>query len=336
MFLPILPLAALVLTAAAGRADEPYHFIKEIPVAGDGGWDYLTVDSAAHRLYVSHGTKVDVVDLTTDTVIGAVTNTPGVHGIAIAPKLNRGFVSDGKANQVSVFDPATLATTATVATGANPDAILFEPGQNEVYTFNGKGKSATVIAADTGTVVATIPLGAKPEFSQADPGLGRVFDNLEDTSELVAIDTKSHAVVNRWKIAPGESASGLAIDTEHHKLFLGCDNQLMEMVDGTSGKVLASVPIGDGVDANAFDPGTQLAFASCGDGTTTIAHEDGDQLTVVQTLKTAKGARTMTLDPATHNIYLATAQMSAPAEGQKRGKVVPGTFKILVYGTAQK
>ena len=152
----------------------------------------------------------------------------------------------------------------------------------------------------------------------------------------MAIDTKSHAVVNRWKIAPGESASGLAIDTEHHKLFLGCDNQLMEMVDGTSGKVLASVPIGDGVDANAFDPGTQLAFASCGDGTTTIAHEDGDQLTVVQTLKTAKGARTMTLDPATHNIYLATAQMSAPAEGQKRGKVVPGTFKILVYGTEQK
>jgi len=329
--------AALVLAAIVSvHAEDAYHFIKEIPVGGAGGWDYLTVDPAAHRLYVSHATQVMVIDLTTDTVIGQVTNTPGVHGIALDSKLGRGFISSGKGNHVNIFDPATLQTTATVATGANPDAILFEPGQGEVYAFNGRGKSATVIAADTGAVVATIPLGGKPEFAQADPALGRVFDNLEDTSELVAIDTKTHTVANRWPIAPGESASGLAIDTEHHRLFLGCDNHLMAMVDGTSGKVLATVPIGEGVDANAFDPGTQLAFASCGDGTTTIARENGDTLTVVQTLATQPGARTMALDPTTHNIYLATAKMEPPVEGERRPKAVPGTFKILVYGTTQK
>jgi DNA-binding beta-propeller fold protein YncE len=339
MKISLLALSAAVLATAAGslHAGNPtYHFIKEIPVGGDGGWDYLSVDSAAHRLYVSHATKVVVIDLTTDAVVGEVTNTPGVHGIAIDPVLNKGFISAGKASRVNIFDPATLQTTATVATGANPDAILFEPGQGEVYAFNGRGKSATVIAADSGKVVTTIPLGGKPEFAQADPALGRVFDNLEDTSELVAIDTKTHAVVNRWPIAPGESASGLAIDPVTHHLFLGCDNHLMAMVDGTSGKVLATVPIGEGVDANAFDPGTGLAFASCGDGTTTIAKEDGDTLTVVQTLATQPGARTMTIDPATHNIYLATAKMGPKVEGEKRPRAVPGTFKILVYGLDSK
>lgn len=331
---PILTL--LALTATAARADEPYHFLKEIPLTGDGGWDYLTVDSDAHRLYVSHGTKVLVVDLASDTVTGEITNTLGVHGIAIAPKLNRGYVSAGRANQVSIVDLATLQTTASVATGQNPDCILFEPGQNEVYAFNGRSKSATVIAADSGKVVATIPEGGKPEFAQADPDANRVFNNIEDTSELVAIDTKTHTIANRWPIAPGESASGMAIDVKNHHLFLGCDNQLMAMVDDTNGKVIATVPIGDGVDANAFDPGTQLAFASCGDGTTTIAKEEGNTLTVVQTLKTERSARTMTIDPATHKIYLASAKFDAPEPGQRRGKMVPGTFKILVYGLDQK
>jgi len=334
--LALVPVAVLLASFTAVSADEPYHFIKEIPVGGDGGWDYLTVDSAAHRLYVSHATKVVVIDLTTDTVVGEVTNTPGVHGIALAPELHRGFISAGRADQVNVFDPATLQTLSTVKTGANPDAILYEPGQKEVYAFNGRGKSATVLAADTGNVVATIQIGGKPEFAQADPGLGRVFNNVEDTSELLAIDTKTHTVVNRWPIAPGESASGMAIDTEHHKLFLGCDNQLMAMVDATTGKVQATVPIGEGVDANAFDPGTQLAFASCGAGTTTIAKEDGDKLTVVQTLTTVPGARTMALDPATHKIYFATAKMLPKAEGERRPKAVPGSFKVVVYGTDAK
>ena len=328
----LLPLL-LSLAVVAARANEPYHFIKEIPIGGDGGWDALTVDSAAHRLYVSHATKVVVIDLKRDLIIGEITNTPGVHEIAVAPKLNRAFVSGGRENKVTIADTKSLQTNAKVDTGENPDAMLFEPGQSEVYAFNGRGQSATVISAKSGKVVATIPLGGKPEFAKADPKAGRVYDNLEDKSEVAVIDTKTHAVVNRWPIAPGESASGLAIDLKNHRLFLGCDNHLMVMMDCTSGKVLATAPIGEGVDGAAFDPGTQFAFASCGQtATVTIAREDADKLTVVQVLNTERGARTMALDPATHKIYLATAKMEPPPEGQRRGKIIPGTFKVLVYG----
>jgi YVTN family beta-propeller protein len=328
ILLPILTLLVATICHAAG----PYYLLKEIPVGGDTGWDDLTVDSAAHRLYVSHGMTVVVIDLTNnDTVIGEITNTPGVHAIAVAPELNRGFTSNGRENMVGIFDLNTLQTLSKVSTQTNPDAILYEPGRQEIYAFNGRSRSATVIDAKSGAVTATIPLGGKPEFARADPKAGLVFDNLEDSNQVAVIDTKTHKVIHRWPIAPGEGASGLAIDEKNHRLFLGCDNHLMVMMDSTSGNVLASVPIGDGVDGCAFDPGSQLAFASCGDGTTTIAHEDGDTLTVVETLKTEKNARTMTIDPATHKIYLPTAQFGAPAEGQRRGKMVPGTFKILVY-----
>jgi YVTN family beta-propeller protein len=219
-------------------------------------------------------------------------------------------------------------------TGTNPDAILFEPGQNEVYAFNGRGQSATVIDVKSAKVVATIPLGGKPEFAQADPAAGRVYNNIEDKNEVAVIDTKLHQVVANWPIAPGEEASGMAMDLKNHRLFLGCGgSKTMMMMDSASGKVITSVPIGQGVDANAFDPETQLAFASCGDGTVTIAHEDTpDKLTVVQTLETQRGSRTMALDPKTHKIYLAAAKFEAPAEGQRRGKMVPDSFKILVYG----
>jgi DNA-binding beta-propeller fold protein YncE len=318
----LLATGLCLLGALAGRADEPYHFIKEIPVGGDGGWDYLTVDPSAERLYVSHATQVMVIDLNTDQIVGEITNTLGVHGIAVAPKLKRVFVSDGRANQVTIADADTLQTITTVAAGHNPDCIVMGPKQKEVYAFNGRDHSATVIATDSGKVVATIPLAGKPEFAQ-----------IEDQSEVAVIDAEAHQVITNWPIAPGESASGMAIDRKNHRLFLGCDNHLMIMMDSESGKVLSSIPIGEGVDANAFDPKTKLAFASCGDGTTTIAREDDDDLTVVQTLKTERGARTMALDPTTHKIYLATAQMEAPEPGQRRGKIVPGTFKILVYGT---
>jgi YVTN family beta-propeller protein len=341
----LLPVLFSLVAAAVCRADGPYHLLKEIPVGGEGGWDALIVDSASQRLYVSHATKVVVIDLSKDTVVGEITNTPGVHDIAVAPKMDRAFVSNGRSNNVSIVDLKTLQTISRVDTGKNPDAILFEPGQNEIYAFNGRGQSATVIDAKSGNVVATIPLGGKPEFAEADPKSGRVFNSLEDKSEVAAIDTKTHMVTNTWSIAPGEAASGLAFDPEHHRIFLGCDNKLMVMMDSESGKVIATVPIGEGVDGAAFDPGTQLAFASCGDGTTTIAHEDGDKLTVVQTLKTAPRARTMTLDPTTHKIYLPSAQFAAPANsaavstnqvsGAPRGQrpqMIPGTFKILVYG----
>ena len=333
----LLPVLFSVAVAVC-RADGPYHLIKEIPVGGDGGWDGLIVDSAAQRLYVSHATKVVVIDLAKDAVAGEITNTPGVHDIAVAPQLNRGFVSNGREAKASIVNLKTLQTISKVDTGTNPDAILFEPGQNEVYAFNGRGQSATVIAAGSGKVVATIPLGGKPEFAEADPAAGRVFDNLEDKSEVAVIDTQTHSVTNRWPIAPGEEASGIAIDVKNHRLFLGCGNKLMVMMDSTDGKVLASAPIGQGVDGSAFDPGTQLAFASCGDGTTTIAKEEApDKLTVVQTLATQRGARTMALDPVTHKIYLPAAQFEAStnqvAGGQRqRPRMVPGTFKILVYG----
>jgi len=334
ILLPVL----FSLAVAVCRADGPYHFIKEIPVSGEGGWDALTVDSAGQRLYVSHASQVVVIDLAKDQVAGEITNTPGVHGIAVAPQLNRGFTSNGRENKVSIVDLKTLQTLARVDTGTNPDAILFEPGQNEVYAFNGRGQSATVIDAKAGKVVATIPLGGKPEFTEADSKAGRVFNNIEDKNEVAVIDAKTHTVVTNWPIAPGEEASGIAIDLKNHRLFLGCGNKLMVMMDSTNGKVLATVPIGEGVDGAAFDPGTRLAFSSCGQSATvTIARENGDKFIVVQTLKTERGARTMAIDPKTHKIYLPTAQFEPqpePAAGERRQrpKMVPGTFKILVYG----
>jgi DNA-binding beta-propeller fold protein YncE len=330
MLLPVL----FSLTVAVCRADGPYHFIKEIPVSGEGGWDYCSVDSAGQRLYVSHGNEVVVIDLARDQVVGVITNTPGVHGLAPAPELGRGFVSCGRENKAAIVDLKTLQILSKVDTGKNPDGMLYVPGWGEVYLFNGRGQSATVIDAKAGKVVATIPLNGKPEFAQADSKAGRVFNNIEDKNEVAIIDTKTHTVITNWLIAPNEEPSGMAIDLKNHRLFLGCGgSKTMVMLDSTSGKVITSVPIGQGVDANAFDPGTRLAFASCGDGTVTIAHEDTpDKLTVVQTLETQRGSRTMTIDPKTHKIYLAAAKFEAPAEGQRRGKMVPGSFKILVYG----
>ena len=325
----------LIALAPIGHAEEPYHFIKEVPLRGDGGWDYLTVDSAAQRLYVSHGTEMVVIDLTKDTVVGEITNTPGVHGLALAPELGRGMVTCGCEDKAAIVDLNKLEILSKVDTGANPDSMLYELSHHEFYTFNGRGQSATVIDAKSCKVVATIPLGGKPEFAQADSKTGLVFDNIEDKNEVVVIDARKHEIVNHWPIAPGEEASGMAIDTKNHRLFLGCHNHLMVMLDSRNGKVLATVPIGEGVDANAFDPETQLAFASCGDGTTTIAHEEGDKLTIVQTLKTERSARTMALDPATHKIYLASAKFETPTAGQRRGKIIPGTFKILIYGMNQ-
>ena len=340
ILVPVLFSLVVAVCRAAGpvapepSADGPYHFITEIPVAGDGGWDYCSVDSAGQRLYVSHGTKVVVIDLAKDQVVGEITNTPGVHGIAIAHDLGLGVTSNGRENKASIVDLKTLQTLSKVDTGQNPDGMLYEPGRKEAYLFNGRGRSATVVDVKGGKVVATIPLGGKPEFAQADPVAGRVYNNLEDKSEVAVIDTKSHTVVTNWPIAPGEEASGMAIDLKNHRLFLGCGgSKTMLMMDSTTGKVITSVPIGQGVDANAFDPGTMLAFASCGDGTTTIAKEETpDKLTVVQALETQRGSRTMALDPTTHKIYLAAAKFEAPAEGQRRGRMVPDSFKILVYG----
>jgi YVTN family beta-propeller protein len=341
LFATVLLAAAFFLSAAAARAEVSYSFVTEIPVPGNGGWDYCSVDSAARRLYVSHGTEVVVIDIDNNKIVGQIPDTQGVHGLAVAHDLMRGVVSCGRENKAAIVDLNTLQIITKIDTEKNPDGMLYDPGTHEAYLFNGRSDSASVIDVANAKVIATIPLGGKPEFGVADPAAGMVYDNLEDKSELVAIDTKAHTVANRWPIAPGESASGLAIDLAHHHLFLGCDNQKMVMMDAATGKVLANVPIGDGVDATCFDPGTSLAFASCRDGTTTVAREDGDNLTVVQKLNTQAGARTMTLDTQTHRIYLPTAKFEAqpPAadgnNGRRRPRMVPGTFKILVYGLSQ-
>jgi YVTN family beta-propeller protein len=319
----------------------PYQSITEIPIGGDGGWDILTIDSDANRLYLSHATKVVVVDLTRNTVAGEIADTPGVHAFVAVPEVRRGFSSNGKESKSSVVDLTTLKTTSKVDTGPNPDAVVYEPRHGEVYVFNHTGDSVTVINAKAATVSATIPLGGNPEFAVVDEAAGRVYCNIEDKSEVEAIDVDKHEVVAHWSIAPGEEPSGIALDAKHHRLFSGCHNKMMVMLDTQSGKVVGSVPIGAGVDGCAFDDGTQLAFASCGDGTTTIAREEApDKLTIVQTLNTQRGARTMALDPKSHWIYLPSAQFQpppSPSPGASPGRpsIVPNTLKLLVYGPAE-
>jgi DNA-binding beta-propeller fold protein YncE len=327
---------AFVWQAPVRAAEGPYKLLTEIKIGTDGGWDYASVDSAARRLFVSHATSVVVIDTATNAVVGEIAPAPGVHGIAFAPELGRAFVSNGRENSASIVDLKTLKIVKSVETGANPDAILYEPGHKEVYTFNGRGKSATVFDAVTGAVKATIPLPGKPEFAVVDVKAGRIYNNIEDTSTLVALDTATHAVVAQWPIAPGEEASGLAIDLAHHRLFIGCSNQMMVMMDSATGKVLGSVPIGGGVDANAFDPVTGYAFASSSDGTMTVAKVDAaGKLIVVQKLATPPRTRTMTLDPATHRLYAATADFKpgpAGADGKPgQPTMVPGSFRVMVY-----
>jgi YVTN family beta-propeller protein len=302
----------------------------------------LTIDSPANRLYLSHATKVVVVDLNKNAVVGEIVETPGVHAFVAVPEFQRGFSSNGKEAKSSVVDLTTLKTISKIDTGQNPDAIVYEPHHHEIYVFNHTGNTVTVIDAKSATVTATIPLGGSPEFAVADEKAGRIYCNIEDKSEVAVIDSTKHEVIARWPITPGEEPSGIALDSAHHRLFATCHNKMMVMIDTQTGKVVANVPIGGGVDGCAFDDASQLAFASCGDGTTTIAKEETPQeLTVVQTLKTERGARTIALDPKTHRIYLPTAQFQpapspSPGASPARPTVVPNTLKLLVYGPPEQ
>jgi DNA-binding beta-propeller fold protein YncE len=325
------------LSSSAIAAPPSYHLIKKVKLGGEGFWDYLSIDSAARRLYISRGTHVMVVDADTYEVVGDIPNTPGVHGIAIAPEFGRGFISDGRANQVTIFDLKALKETGTAKTGEGPDGIIYDPASKRAFAFNGEGNSSTAVDAETGNVAGTIDLGGGPEFAAAD-GQGRVYNNLEDKSTLLQIDSKNLKVLNRWPLAPCQSPSGLAMDTEHRRLFVGCRNNMMAVVDADSGKVITTVPIGQGVDANRFDPGMQLAFSSNGDGTLTVVHEDSpDKYTVVDNVQTQRGARTMEVDPKTHNVFLVTAEFgpmptdAKPGE-RRRPPVIPGSFTLLVFG----
>jgi DNA-binding beta-propeller fold protein YncE len=337
--LKVLVAVLLGLTSSPAPAAAPgYHLVKTLRVGGDGGWDYLTVDVAARRLYVTHSTRVVVLDADSGERIGEIPNTPGVHGVALAPELDRGFTSNGRSSTVTVFDLKSLKTLSEIkATGENPDAILYDPVSRRVFTFNGRSANATAIDAAAGTVAGTIPLDGKPEFAVSD-GRGRVFVNIEDKSVIDVIDPRKLSVEKRWPLAPCEEPSGMAIDREHRRLFVGCRNRMMAVVDAENGRVVTSVTIGEGVDANAFDPVSGLAFASCGDGTLTVAHEDSpDKLTVVQKVETRRGARTMAFDDKSRNVYLATAQFGpAPAptaeQPRPRPSILPDTFVVLVVG----
>lgn len=334
----LLLACGLTLRCATARVQAPYTSLTEIPIGGEGGWDILTIDSPAHRLYLSHATKVLVLDLEKNAVAGEITDLQGVHAFQVVPNLERGFSSNGKENNASVVDLKTLSTISKIETGNNPDAMAYDGTRGEVYVFNHSGNFATVIDAKNAKAVSTIDLGGSPEFGAADEKAGRVYVNIEDKNEVAVIDTAKHEVIAHWPIAPGEEATGLALDVAHHRLFATCHNQLMVMLDTVTGKVVTSVPIGAGADGCAFDDATQLAFAPCGEGVTTIAREETlEELTVVQTLNTQRGARTMAVDPQTHRIYLPAADFQpapSPVFGASPGRptIVPNTMKVLVYG----
>ena len=324
LILGLLP-AMLALAAPTG-----YHVLGDVKIGGEGGWDYLTVDSAARRLYVSHATHVAVVDVDAGKVVGDIPDTQGVHGIAVASELNRGFTSNGRSNNVTIFDLKTLKAIGQVATGENPDSIRYDAVSGRVFTFNGRSNNSTAIDAKTGKVAGTIALGGKPEFSVAD-GKGMVFVNIEDKNEVVAIDAAKLSVAKRYSLSPCDGPSGLAIDTKNRRLFSVCSNRLMAVSDPDSGKVLATPAIGQGSDGVAFDPATGYAFSSNGDGTLTVVQQAGGKWDVLENIATERGARTIALDEKTHKLYLPTAR-TAPVQGSGRATYLPDTFKVLIIG----
>jgi DNA-binding beta-propeller fold protein YncE len=336
--LGVVALAGVLFTGvcsnAAGQSTgaSGYHVIKTVPVGGEGFWDYLEVDSGGRRLYISHGTHVQVMDIDSYTLVGDIPDTQGVHGIAVAPELGRGFTSNGRSNTVTIFDLKTLKTLGTANTSTGPDGIVYDAITKRVFTMNGRGNNATAVNAADGTVAGTVDLGGRPEFPAAD-GKGNIYVNIEDKSEIVQFDAQNLKVLNRWPLAPCEEPSGLAVDQANRRLFAGCHNQMMAVVDADTGKVVATPAIGQGVDANRFDPETKYAFSSNGDGTLTVVHEDSpNKFSVVENVPTKRSARTMALDEKTHNIFLAAADFEPPAPGERRGKMKPGSFVILVVG----
>jgi DNA-binding beta-propeller fold protein YncE len=322
----------LVLVAAGAEPPAGYHLVKTVPVPGDGSWDYVAVDEAGRRVYVSHGSKVDVLDADSYEIKGTIPDTAGVHGIAVAPELGRGFASNGRANTVTIFDLKTLKSSGVVQTGRNPDAILYDPATKRVFAFNGGSKNTTIIDAAEGKVVTTLDLGGQPEFAAAD-GKGHVFVNLEDKNELLKLDAEKPAVIERWPLAPGATPTGLTIDIRSRRLFVGCRNKLLAVVNADDGKVIATLPIGDRVDATFYDPETSLVFASNGDGTVNIVRQEGaDKYVAAGTLKTRPGSKTMALDPKTHRLFIPAAEYKSGAAGPRgRPQMIPGSFVVLVY-----
>jgi YVTN family beta-propeller protein len=313
-----------------------FKVLNDFPIKSTGGWDYITVDGANKLIYTSHGNQVNILNVATGDSVGVIPDTKGVHGIALASDLNKGYTSNGKANSVTVFDLKTNQVLKQIAVGTNPDAIFYDEFSKKVYAFNGRSKDATVIDAASDMVVATIPLGGKPETGVSD-GKGKVFVNIEDTNEEVEIDATTFKILNRWKLDGGEEPSGLAIDRKTNRLFIGCGgNKTMVVMDASNGKVLGKFPIG-GCDGVAFDPELKRAYASNGEGTISVIRElSADKFEFVENITTERGARTIGIDVLTHKLYLPTAQMK-PVEptadnAHPRPQQIPGTFHIVVVG----
>jgi DNA-binding beta-propeller fold protein YncE len=332
-FVTAIGIALATACAAAAGASPAYHLDREKGLSGDDGWDYLVADAGSGRLYVTHGTRVQVLKLSDLSAAGEIAATPGVHGVALAPDLGRGYVSAGRSDSIIVFDLASLARVADIKSGGgNPDAILYDAPTHQVFAFNGRGRSTTVINAVDNTVVATLPLGAKPEFAVNDLN-GHIFVNLEDSHRIAVLDARARSVLKNWELPGCEEPTGLALDRAHALLFSVCSNRVMKVLDSASGRLVASLPIGAGVDAVVFDPATQLVAASGGDGTVTIVHEDArDRFSVTQTVATLRGARTLALDDQTHRLYTVAAEYLTPERSAATGRpgIVPGSFKVLV------
>jgi YVTN family beta-propeller protein len=306
-------LASLPTASAEGFA-----LSKKIPIAGRGSWDYLTVDQKGRRLYVSHGTQVEVLDVDSGAIVGKILNTLGVHGIAIAPEFGRGFVTNGQASTVTIFDLKTLKTIMEVPVGKKPDAIIYDPATSRVFAFNGESNSATAIQAADGKVAGTVDLGGGPEFAVAD-GSGYIYNNLEETSVVLKINSRSLKVEQRWPTAPCASPSSIAMDRPNRRLFIGCRSKVMAVMNADTGQVITTLAIGDHVDATAFDASSRLIFNSNGEGTITVIHQHSpDKYSVVENVKTLPKAKTMALDPKTHQLFLSTAEA--------------GQFEVLVVG----
>jgi len=335
-----------MLHAQNAPADSGYKLIRALPLPGEGLWDYFGIDTEARRLYVSRDTGIIVFDVDSESVVGTIPRTPFahrggfVHGVAIARELNRGFISHEVPPSVIIFDLKTLAQIGEAKTDPGTDAIIYDAASKRVFTFNGKEgvHDASAFDAATGKLVGTIPLAGAPEYAVTDD-IGHIYVNIEDKSELSQINSRNLKVTATWPLKPCEGPSGLAMDVTHRRLFVGCHNKLMTMVDADTGKVVSTVPIGNGVDANRFDPGTEFAFSSNGDGTLTIAHEDSpNRLTLVENVKTEPGARTMELDPKTHRVFLVTAEFgprpaqATPDNPHRYQSIAPNTARLLIFG----
>jgi len=329
-------LCAVVMLITAAFAAEGYKVLTKIKIGGTGGWDYLAVDADAGRVYASHGTAVEVVDVKAGKVVGHIGQLHGVHGIAVAPEFGKGFITNGQSSSVTIFNLKTLAKEGEPQTGQNPDSVCFEPKTKHIFTFNGKSHDSTAIDPKTNEVITTFALDGKPEECAAD-GTGKLYANLEDSSEIIEIDATKPAVLRHASLAPCESPSGLAIDVKGKKLFAACDNKMMAVIDIPTLKVIATPQIGANPDGAGFDSGLGLAFSSNGgDGTLSIVKQVNGKYQTVENVPTERGARTMTVDAKNHRVYLLAAEYGAAPEAaagaRSRPPILPDTFHILVVG----